>query len=103
MELFLKRRDGSVSAVGVYDEETGKLTVKKGSKVSTVIHESEKFKGASTIQKLREQYCSGDKTNQDVVFSSASTAANFVTGGSTNGLVAWRTESGEKLRNIIKK
>lgn len=103
MEVYLKRRNSSANAVGEYNLETGTMTVKKGSSISEDVCVSEKFRGAGPILKLREQHCKGIIVKEDVLFSSASTAANFVTGGSTNGLVAWRNSNGEKLRDIIKK
>jgi hypothetical protein len=40
---------------------------------------------------------------EDVIFKSASTAANFVTGSSTNGLTSWKTEEGKAIRGYYKK
>ena len=37
----------------------------------------------------------------DVAFKSASTAANFVTGSSTNGLTAWKDSDGKTIKDII--
>lgn len=102
MELYLKRRNSSTNAIGDYDIESGTMIVKKGSTVSESVHSSDKFRGATAIQKLRDLHCKGLVVKEDVKFSSASTAANFVAGGSTNGLVAWRNSKGEKLRDIIK-
>ena len=34
-------------------------------------------------------------------FRSPSTAANFVTGNSTNGLLAWKDENGRTLKEIL--
>lgn len=41
------------------------------------------------------------KVIKDAVFKSSSTAANFVTGTSTNGLMAWKNEDGIKLKQLI--
>ena len=37
----------------------------------------------------------------DMIFKSASTAANFVTGNSTNGLIAWKNKDGVILKTLI--
>jgi hypothetical protein len=66
------------------------------------VHHSEKFRGSNTIEAFREKYVVNGVVKEDVVFKSASTAANFVTGSSTNGLTSWKTEEGVQLRAIIK-
>ena len=38
---------------------------------------------------------------QDVAFKSASTAANFVTGRSTNGLITWKNSDGIILKSLL--
>lgn len=38
---------------------------------------------------------------KDVTFKSASTAANFVTGTSTNGLKVWKDKKGTTLKELI--
>lgn len=102
MKVYLKRRSGDVDAKGVFDESTGELKVLKGSKVSAQVHYTEKFRGAKTIEVLREKYVANGEVKEDVLFKSASTAANFVTGSSTNGLTSWKTEEGIQLRTIVK-
>lgn len=37
----------------------------------------------------------------DTVFKSLSTAENFVTGGSTDGMSAWKDSSGKKLKELL--
>lgn len=39
--------------------------------------------------------------NKDVHFTSVSTAANFVTGASTNGMTAWKTTGGKTLKEAV--
>ena len=39
--------------------------------------------------------------SKDVHFTSASTAANFVTGASTNGMTAWKTKDGKTLKEAV--
>ena len=101
MKLYLKRK--YADAIAEYDLETGSIVVKKGSLVSDDISYTEKFRGAFTIEKYRAQYVKDGVVVKDASFKSPSTAANFVTGRSTNGLTAWKDEKGEYLRKTIKK
>lgn len=100
MKLYLKTKAG-VDATGEYDPTSKELTVKKGSKVSPDVHTTGKFRSANSVLKYREQYCDGITVKKDVVFKSASTAANFVTGRSTNGLIAWKNSDEQALKTLI--
>jgi hypothetical protein len=102
MKVYLKRKNGDVEATGIFNESTRSLTVLKGSRVSSQVHHTEKFRGAKTIEVLREKHVINGVVKEDVIFKSASTAANFVTGSSTNGLTSWKTEEGKRLGDIIK-
>lgn len=102
MKVYLKRARNNIEATGEYNIETKSLTVLKGSRVSDTIAYTEKFRGARTIEKHRNGNVENGVLKNDMVFKSASTAANFVTGSSTNGLIAWKTEDGEELRKIVK-
>ena len=101
MRVYLTRRNNEIKATGEYDIDTKRLKVLKGSVVSSKIAYSERFRGSSTIEKYREQYTKDRVVTQDVEFKSSSTAANFVTGSSTNGLVVWRDENGTKLKELV--
>ena len=101
MELYLKKRNSNVTAVGKYDFISGTMTVKKGSVVSDDVHADGKFRSAKSVIRYRESYCDGNIVEKDAIFKSASTAANFVTGCSTNGLVAWKDSNGRTLREIV--
>ena len=101
MIVRLIRARSGVDAKGVFDSDTGSLTVLSGSKVYDIRY-TEKSKGAKTIEINRSKYVKNGIVYKDAPFKSASTAANFVTGGITNGLVAWKTEDGKALREIIK-
>ena len=103
MKVYLVRNKSGVKAVGEYNVETNELIVLKGSVVSETVSYTEKFRGASRIDKDRQAAVEDRVMTKDVLFKSASTAANFVTGSSTNGLTAWKTESGSKLREVINK
>ena len=101
MDLKLVSSSGKYDAFGKYDTETKKMIVCKGSLVSDVLSDSRSFRGTETIKKLRLRYTKDRKVIEDVVFSSASTAANFITGVSTNGMVVWKNAEGEKLKTIL--
>lgn len=97
MKVFLISKKKGVSAEGEHTESNGELIVKKGSILSLKLSESKTFRGLKTIQKCREGRLDGNTLTEDVRFKSPSTAANFVTGGSANGMRLWKTEPGIAL------
>jgi hypothetical protein len=101
MRLYLTRPRSNIKAVAEYDIANKSFVVLKDSSISETIAYSEKFRGAKSIAKFREGVVEGTKVLKDVSFKSASTAANFVTGASTNGLTAWKDESGKRLKEIL--
>lgn len=101
MKLYLERTRSNVKAVAEYDKSAGTFTVLKGSMVSDTIAHTEKFRGAKSIEKSRSGTVSNGIVIKDVVFRSSSTAANFVTGSSTNGLTAWKNDKGVTLKNLV--
>ena len=104
MKLYIKRKNNSVNAVAEYDMVRKTFVVLKGSKVSDSIANSASFRGAKSIEKSRAD---GNVVDgivvRDVVFKSPSTAADFITGTSTNGLVAWKDENGTILKDLLRK
>jgi hypothetical protein len=102
MKVFLERKRANISAQGEFDPVTKTLTVFKGSILSESIAYTEKFRGAATIEKHRTGIVENNVLLKDVAFKSASTAANFVTGSSTNGLTAWKTSDGKTIRDLVK-
>lgn len=101
MKIYLNRKKSDVNAVAEYDVNTGKLVVLKNSTVSGKIAYTAKFRGAKSIEKTREGIVINNILKKDIEFKSASTAANFVTGSSTNGLIAWKDENGKTLKAIL--
>lgn len=101
MRLYLKRPKAGIDAVADYNFETGVFTVLKGSTVSLAVSYTEKFRGSKSIEKNRESTVENNEVINDVVFKSASTAANYVTGSSTNGMIAWKDENGITLKEIF--
>ncbi len=100
MKVYIKRKNG-IDATAEFDTETKEIIVKKGSVLSDTISYTEKFRGAKSIENKRKGVVEGNILKKDVLFRSASTAANFVTGSSTNGLLAWRDISGKCIKDII--
>lgn len=101
MKVYIKRERSGINAKGEYDPVTRSLTVLKGSVVSATIAYTEKFRGAKSIEKSRAGVLKDNVLQKDVVFKSASTAANFVTGTSTNGLTAWKDKNGKSIKEYI--
>lgn len=94
-----------IQALGVYDGE--KFEVLEGSEIdmSRKCH-------SDNIEKLRQTaiqngniVCSGDKhiLNVSVPFTSPSSAAMFVLGGSTNGWIEWKNKDGKTLDEMYRK
>ena len=101
MKLFLVRRDGTVNATVEYDPIKKTFTVIKGSKISASVALNTKFRSAKSIEKAREGIVLDQILQKNVVFKSASTAANFITGASTNGLIALKNSKGKTLRELL--
>lgn len=101
MRLYLKRKGNLINAVAEYDVKTKMFTVLKGSKVSKSVTSCSTFKGARSVEKRWLKTVKDQIVIEDIVFKSASTAANYVTGTSTNGMLAWKTEDNRTLRDQI--
>ena len=101
MKVYIKRRKGTVDAVAEYNPETKECKVLAGSIVSEKIASSDKFRGGISIKKAREGKIKDNKVIADILFKSASTASNFVTGSSTNGLITWKTENGKSIKDVL--
>ena len=97
----MKSRKCIYEASGIFNENEHTLTVLKGSRVSKNVS-SGTFRSSKSIMKIRNERCDeqGIVLN-DVCFNSASSAANFITGVSTNGLIAWKDINGRCLKELI--
>lgn len=100
MKVKLVSKRINLSAYGEYVPETGELTVFAGSTLSEGISESKTFRGKKAIEKAREGRVNGNILNESVTFKSPSTAANFITGGSSNGMRLWKTEDGIAIGDL---
>ena len=101
MKLYIKRKKGNIDAVCEFNPKTKSFSVLAGSKVSDAISYNEKFRGSKSIEKYRCGSVENSVVLLDVAFKSASTAANFVCGSSTNGLITWKDESGKTLKCLL--
>ena len=101
MNVILTNRAKAFFAKGTYEPSAKTFIVKAGATVSKDIAYSPTFRGSKAIEKLRAQYVVDGITQEDIIFKSPSTAANFVTGRSSNGLILWRTEDGTLLKDAI--
>lgn len=94
--LFSTRKNGIV-ANGRYDESTGRFTVLAGSQID-LSHPASNNIGATDERRRLFGEGTGVVTLQDdVAFTSPSSAAVFVLGGSQNGWKEWVNSSGQTL------
>lgn len=102
MKLYYESKKKDFKAEAEFDSERKEFVVKKGSKVSSDVGQSEKFRGGKSVLKSREKYVRDRIVTEDVMFNSPSTAANFISGRSSNGMIAWKNSEGVKLGDILK-
>ena len=101
MELYLKIEKIDVCATALYYPEEKRFIVKKGAKVSEKISDAPTFRGAKSIMKARDGVVVDRITNLDVEFKSPSTAGNFITGRSTDGMKVWKSKEGICLKQLL--
>lgn len=101
MKLYIKSKLKNIDAVGEYNLETGVFVVLKGSRLSETVVSTGTFRGTRAILKAREGCVKNSILLEDKTFSSSSTAANFVRGASSNGLICWKDENGRTLKTIL--
>ena len=101
LELQTVSRDDLYEATAVYTD--GVVTVNKGSRIN--IHSGSGFKPSSAVkEKLNDPTLVGEGgiLLKDVTFSSLSTAASFVAGRTSNGMITWKTLAGKYVRESLK-
>lgn len=100
IKLFIKT--GNDIAEGLFLGK--KMIVCKGSIISQK-EPASSFSYAEVREDLMSKYTikENDKIKlvEDIEFNSASTAANFCLGYSSNGLITWKDESGKTLKKIL--
>ena len=94
-------------ATGYYDRHTDRFIIQEGSILSFEMAPSLCFTSKHTARKLFiSRNCvrinQGFRLKRDVIFSSPSSAASMVTGGSTNGWTAWRDKNNNTLDSIYR-
>ena len=101
MKVYLNSIRNNIKATGEYNVKTNELIVLKNSVISKNIANSDKFRGTKSIEKYRKGKIKNNVLQEDVKFKSPSTAANFVTGRSTNGLITWKNKDGKTIKTIV--
>lgn len=102
IRVFLKNTKNDFEAIGEYNIDTNELKVLKNSRVSLNISQAWTFDPKSVI-KARQGKLEKDILKEDILFKSPSSAANFITGKNTDGLTAWKNESGESIKSLRNK
>jgi hypothetical protein len=100
VQMYLIGRDGSYNATAIYED--GTVTVCRGSKIRQSF--ASHVRGGKTAKKFRESVdVVGEDglTKQDCVFTSPSTAAQFVMGSSVNGWTAWHIDKKTNLKSYV--
>lgn len=101
MNVYLVNKKRNVKAEGIFNPQDNSLIVKAGATVSMTLSHGKGFGSAKKVEKMRNTYCEGLKTKNDIVFSSPSVAANFLTGICMNGRIAWKNENGKRLKDLF--
>ena len=103
MDENLYLNTGAVRAVGVVTSEGFVLLA--GSKINEKASEKSLNKGAIALRK--KHFDAGRvkdlTTTEDILFSSSSAAADFVTGYSVSGPASWKNAAGQTLKEIESK
>ena len=100
ISLVLTSRNGKYNAAAEYEEN--KIVVKAGSIINQEF--AEHIRGGKKAKGYRDnaEFVDGTgKVIKDCVFSSPSTAAQFVTGSSNNGYRVWKDRNGKTLKEIL--
>ena len=101
LNLHTVSRDNLFDANAIYDN--GKVIVLKGSRINT--RKNPNFKPSDEVaNKLVDTSLVGNDgiLKKDVEFNSLSTAATFVAGRISNGMITWKTEDGKYVRYTLK-
>lgn len=101
LNLHSVSKDGLYDAKAIYED--GVVTVQKGSRINT--HSGSGFKPSLKVKAKLEDtslYGKDGVLVKDVSFDTLSTAASFVTGRTSNGLITWKTPDGKYVRETLK-
>lgn len=100
INLHTKSRDNLYEATGVYDN--GIVTVFQGSRINN--RENPNFRPSKeVVEKLKDATLVGTDgvLKRDVTFNTLSTAASFVAGRVSNGMITWKTDDGKYVRYTL--
>lgn len=103
LKLFMKKDRIGVDEKALFDTDTKATVALKGSKLSATILDAPTFRGRKTIEKAREGCVVNNILQKDLAFKSPFMVGNVVTGRSTDGLQAWKTEDGKVLKEALSK
>lgn len=101
MKLVLKSKKNLHYAEATWDGE--QIIVLSGSKINPIVAFPQM---SEEIKHMREDRKIVNEQNEllvDVKFTSPSSAAQFVTGRSVNGYIAWRPDDKMSLKEYLKK
>lgn len=101
INVKLAPRNGACYAEGIYED--GMLLVMRGGKIN--LDFADHIRGGNNARKYREDTNYVDVQGnilKDCYFTSPSTAAQFVTGRSTNGYEAWKVAPKKSLGDYLK-
>ena len=101
MELILKSKKGTHYAKGILNSN-GTVVVLKGSLISPSITFENISKCVLDARNDRRLVNEKHLLISDIEFKSVSTAAQFVTGRSVNGKIAWRIDDKISLKDYYK-
>lgn len=102
LQLHAVSRDNLFDAKATYND--GVVTVKKGSRINT--KSGSGFKPTAPVKaKLEDRslYGKDGVLTKDVSFDTLSTAASFVTGRTSNGMITWKTPDGKNVRESLRR
>ena len=98
--IFLTSRNGAYDAKALFED--GKITIQPGARIR--LDFADHIRGgrkALSYRKNPEYVNEKGVVLKECVFTSASTAAQFVTGRSTNGLDVWKVEKKLTLKQWL--
>lgn len=101
IDIHFSLKNGSAYADGIYDGE--KTIVKAGGRISDSFASC--IKGGTMAKRVRDDPKCVDADRNiiaDCVFSSPSTAAQFVSGRSLSGYEAWKVDKKKSLGTFLK-
>lgn len=105
-KFYCKLQDGTVDAIGFYDDVNKKFTVEKNSLIRMAnINQDVKEVYLKTLEKLKtksEGHLENGKLKNDITFESLSSASSFCLGRSSNGWTAWRDENGKPISDFYR-